>query len=77
LQRLVHLVVGNASNDAVLAALLAAADQLSAAFADPDTGVVVIERRLALIWARSWFLECSSPPGGCSWAARLRVGLAR
>lgn len=41
--RLVHLVLGNASNDAVLSALLAAADRLHAAFGDPATGVVVIE----------------------------------
>lgn len=40
--RLVHLAMGNTSNDAVLAALLAAADQLRLAFDDPATGVVVI-----------------------------------
>lgn len=40
--RLVHLALGNASNDAVLAALLAAADRLQAAFDDPSTGVVVL-----------------------------------
>ncbi len=41
--RLIHLALGNASNDAVLAALMAAADRLRAAFDDPATGVVVIE----------------------------------
>lgn len=40
--RLVHLALGNASNDAVLAALLGAADQLRLAFDDPDTGVVIL-----------------------------------
>lgn len=39
---LIHLAMGNASNDAVLAALLAAADRLQAAFDDPATGVVVL-----------------------------------
>jgi predicted nuclease of predicted toxin-antitoxin system len=41
--RLVHLALGNVSNDAVLAAVLAAADRLHLAFDDPATGVVVIE----------------------------------
>lgn len=41
--RLVHLALGNAGNDAVLAGLLAAADRLHAAFDDPATGVVVVE----------------------------------
>ena len=41
--RLVHLALGNVGNDAVLAALLAAADRLQLAFDDPATGVVVIE----------------------------------
>ena len=41
-RRLVHLAMGNASNDAVLAALLAAADRLQLAFDEPATGVVVI-----------------------------------
>jgi predicted nuclease of predicted toxin-antitoxin system len=41
--RLIHLALGNAGNDAVLAALLAAADRLHMAFGDPTTGVVVIE----------------------------------
>jgi predicted nuclease of predicted toxin-antitoxin system len=41
--RLVHLALGNVSNDAVLAALLAAADRLHTAFDDPAVGVVVIE----------------------------------
>lgn len=41
--RLVHLALGNVSKDAVLAALLAAADRLHLAFDDPATGVVVIE----------------------------------
>ena len=40
--RLIHLAMGNTSNDAVLAALLAAADSLRQAFSDPATGVVVI-----------------------------------
>ncbi len=34
--------MGNTSNDAVLAALLADADRLRHAFDDPATGVVVI-----------------------------------
>jgi predicted nuclease of predicted toxin-antitoxin system len=41
--KLIHLTLGNAGNDAVLAALLAAADRLEIAFSDPATGVVVIE----------------------------------
>jgi predicted nuclease of predicted toxin-antitoxin system len=41
--RLIHLALGNAGNDAVLAALLAAAERLYLAFDDPNTGVVVIE----------------------------------
>jgi predicted nuclease of predicted toxin-antitoxin system len=41
--RLIHVSLGNASNDAVLAALLAAADRLHVAFDDPATGVVVLE----------------------------------
>ncbi len=41
--RLVHVALGNVGNDAVLAALLAAADRLQQAFDDPATGVVVIE----------------------------------
>lgn len=40
--RLILLAMGNTGNDAVLAALLAAADRLHDAFADPDTGVVVL-----------------------------------
>ena len=40
--RLIHLAMGNTSNDAVLAALLAAADRLRDAFLDPATGMVVI-----------------------------------
>ncbi len=40
--RLIHLALGNVGNDAVLAALLAAAEQLLQAFDDPATGVVVI-----------------------------------
>ena len=43
LPRLVHLALGNVGNDAVLVALLAAADALHAAFDDPATGVVVVE----------------------------------
>ena len=40
--RLIHLAMGNTSNDAVLAALLGSADRLRQAFADPAAGVVVI-----------------------------------
>ena len=40
--RLIHLAMCNTSNDAVLAALLTAADRLHRAFDDPATGVVVI-----------------------------------
>ncbi|MDL2338438.1 MAG: hypothetical protein QFE16_11400 [Pseudomonadota bacterium] len=40
---LIHLALGNGSNELVLAALLAAADRLELAFDDPATGVVVIE----------------------------------
>lgn len=40
--RLIHLALGNASNDRVLAALLAAADGLHRAFEEPATGVVVL-----------------------------------
>lgn len=40
--RLILLALGNVSNDAVLAALLGAADRLEQVFADPDTGVVEI-----------------------------------
>ena len=40
--RLVHLALGNADNDAVLAVFLGAADRLARAFADPATGVVVL-----------------------------------
>ena len=43
LPRLIHLALGNVGNDAVLAALLAAADRLYLAFGDPHTGVVVVE----------------------------------
>ena len=41
--RLIHLALGNTSNDAVLTALLAAAERLQAAFDDPNTGIVVLE----------------------------------
>jgi predicted nuclease of predicted toxin-antitoxin system len=41
--RLIHLALGNVGNDAVLAALLAAADRLHLAFSDPAAGVAVIE----------------------------------
>jgi predicted nuclease of predicted toxin-antitoxin system len=41
--QLVHLALGNASNDHVLVALLAAADRVQAALAEPGVGVVVIE----------------------------------
>ena len=40
---LIHLALGNGSNDSVLAALLNGADRLELAFDDPTTGVVVIE----------------------------------
>ena len=40
--RLIHVALGNVDNDAVLAALLAAADRLHLAFDDPTIGVVVI-----------------------------------
>lgn len=40
--RLIHLAMGNTSNDAALSSLLAAADPLHQAFDDPATGVVVI-----------------------------------
>lgn len=41
--KLVHVALGNAGNEAILAALLAAADRLDAAMAEPDVGVVVVE----------------------------------
>lgn len=41
--KLVHLALGNASNDQVLAALLSAAVRLIAALSDGDVGVVVVE----------------------------------
>jgi predicted nuclease of predicted toxin-antitoxin system len=41
--RLIHLAMGNASNETVLASLLEAAERLQRAFEDPSTGVVVIE----------------------------------
>jgi predicted nuclease of predicted toxin-antitoxin system len=41
--RLIHLALGNVSNDRVLSALLGAAERLKLAFDDPATGVVVIE----------------------------------
>lgn len=41
--QLLHLALGNASNDALLAALLSAADRLETAFAEPGVGVVIIE----------------------------------
>ena len=41
--RLVRLALGNVGNDAVLAALLGAADRLEAAFEDPAVGEAVIE----------------------------------
>ena len=40
--RLIHMALGNAGNDAVLAAVLAAADRLYQAFDDPTIGIVVI-----------------------------------
>lgn len=41
--KLVHLALGNVSNDRVLSALLAAADAIEAAFSEPGTGVVVVD----------------------------------
>lgn len=41
--QLVHLALGNASNEAVLAALLAAADRIEAALAQAGVGVVMVE----------------------------------
>jgi predicted nuclease of predicted toxin-antitoxin system len=41
--RLVHVALGNASNDQILRTLLAAASRIEAAFADPTTGVIVVE----------------------------------
>ena len=41
--RLIHLALGNVSNETVLVALLAAAERLQRAFDDPTTGVVVLE----------------------------------
>lgn len=40
--RLLHLALGNVSNDAVLAALLADAARINAAFQDPTVGVVSV-----------------------------------
>ena len=40
--KLIHVALGNAGNDAVLAAILAAADRLEAALADQGVGVVVL-----------------------------------
>lgn len=40
--KLVHVALGNVSKDRVLAALLAAADDIDAALADPEAGVVVV-----------------------------------
>lgn len=40
--RLLHLAIGNASNDAVLAALLADAGRINDAFLDPAVGVVTV-----------------------------------
>ena len=42
--RLVHVSLGNASNEQVLAALLAAADDIEVAFTDASTGFVVLGR---------------------------------
>lgn len=41
--RLILLMLGNAGNDVVLAALLAHADRVEQAFADPAVGVVVLQ----------------------------------
>ncbi|NWG74319.1 MAG: DUF5615 family PIN-like protein [Rubrivivax sp.] len=40
--RLVHLALGNATNDQVLTTLLAAADRIEAAFSDERVGVVTV-----------------------------------
>lgn len=41
--KLVHLALGNASNDAMLNALLSAADRLDAALSQPGVGIAVVE----------------------------------
>lgn len=41
--RLIHLALGNADNDAVLAVLVAAAERLYLAFGDANVGIVVVE----------------------------------
>jgi len=41
--RLVHLMLGNVSNDPILTALLAWANRLHQAFSDPAAGVVVLQ----------------------------------
>lgn len=40
--KLLHVALGNASNDRILSALLAAADDIDAALADAVTGMVVL-----------------------------------
>jgi predicted nuclease of predicted toxin-antitoxin system len=40
--QLIHVALGNASNDQILSALLSAADRIEQALADPLTGVVVL-----------------------------------
>ena len=41
--KLVHLALGNVSNDRVPGAMLAAADAIEAALSEPGTGVVVVD----------------------------------
>jgi len=41
--KLVHLALGNASNERVLRALLAATPAIEAALSEPGTGVVIVE----------------------------------
>lgn len=40
--KLLHVALGNVSNDEILRALLETADQIDAAFTDPTTGVVTV-----------------------------------
>ena len=41
--KLIRLAIGNATNDRVLAALLAAADRIEQALAQDDVGIAVID----------------------------------
>jgi predicted nuclease of predicted toxin-antitoxin system len=42
--KVVYLAMGNASNDRILAALLAAADRIEAALSQPDIGIVIVDQ---------------------------------